>query len=85
MGFFTKKWDIHAIKTWPPGAFMAYDNRSIVRSSGAPEDKIHVGLGMVIANDGEGLIRVLWGANCSRPYLEYEVKKLNVNVISRVG
>ena len=86
MGFFTKKWDIKSIKTWPPGAFMAFDNRQALKNMGnEDEGHEHVAIGMVVANDGEGKIRVLWGANCSRPFLTYDVEKLNPNVIRRVG
>lgn len=64
--------NIHAIETWPPGSLMAF------RSS------VHQGVGIVIHNDGEGRISVVWGANCRDLFCTYSVKSLNVSVISRV-
>lgn len=72
--------NIHKIESWPPGTFMVFDN-SQVQSVIDGREKKHVALGIVVANDGDSKLRVLWGANCGRPYCEYHVFGLNPNVI----
>jgi hypothetical protein len=77
--------DIHDIRTWPPGTFILYDNRKHVagwkKFLSTSEAVEHVGIGIVVANDGINTIRVVWGANCEKPYLEYNVTSLNASVI----
>ena len=70
--------DVRDIRTWPPGTFMVYDNREV---PGMIYRDMHVGLGMVIANDGHNRIRVIWDVTCDQPYLEYDVSSLNPHVI----
>ena len=74
--------DIHNIRSWPPGTFMVIDQRDEWKRRGSPPNiKPFVGLGMVVANNGVDRIRVLWGANCRDAFLEYEVARLNPDVI----
>ena len=72
--------NIKNIKAWPPGAFMVFDNRQSRAVTGGMAEPF-VGLGMVVANNGVDRIRVLWGANCARAFLEYVVEQLNPEVI----
>lgn len=67
------------ILNWPPGALMRFDNTRISVLRG------HVGLGMVVANDGVNTIHVVWDAGCKEPFKGYEVSSLNPLVVSRVG
>lgn len=77
---------IHDVKSWPPGEFILIDQREEWKRMGSPASlKPHVGLGMVVANDGKNQIRVLWGSNCSSQYVEYRVDRLNPVVIYHVG
>lgn len=45
----------------------------------------HVGLGVVVTNDGVKTIGVVWDAGCKSRFEEYKVIDLNPLVISRVG
>ena len=76
--------NINEIKSWPPGTFMVYDNSDHRSVTGGMAQK-HVGLGIVVANDGMFYIRVVWGSNCKHQYLEYDVRTLNPNVIFHVA
>lgn len=79
--------NINDIKTWPPGAIMLFDNREQVKKQFKSDSRVkpHVGFGIVLANDGEGTIWVIWDSNCRDMFTEYFVKSLNTLVISRVG
>lgn len=82
--------NIQTIKAWPPGAFMMFDNRAAVERArkedlSMPDVRTHVGVGVVLANDGAGTIWVLWDSGCRDMFTEYNVKTLNPNVISRIG
>ena len=79
------KRDIHDIKTWPPGTFILYDNREECRKRMDARIVPHQGIGLVVANDGEHMIRVVWGGNCREVYLTYDVRHLNDAVIFHVG
>lgn len=73
------KVDVNDIRAWPPGALMMFDNTKIAGTLK------HVGLGIVVANDGCKLIDVMWDASCFVPFMQYDVPRLNPRVISRVG
>ncbi len=68
---------------WPPGTIMAYDNREQCLKHNLPDEVHHVGLGIVVANDGFSKIWVIWDATCRNCFSEYDVRHLNRLVISR--
>ena len=42
---------------------------------------LHVGRGIVVANDGDTTIEVLWDENCKQRMCVYDVRVLNYKVI----
>lgn len=56
---------------------MIFDSRDLER------DEQHLGFGLAVANDKHGKIWVLWDAGCGRMFCEYDVRKLNPQVIHR--
>lgn len=84
-----KNSDIRKIATWPPGSIMVFDNAMVIEESRKSDlamiDAItHFGFGLVVANDGDKRIHVIWDSNCSKAYLSYDVRFLNPKVIYRV-
>jgi len=73
--------DVKDYRSWAPGTFILFDNRHVVLKN----QQIHVGLGLVIANDDSGKICVIWGSNCRDRFSVYDCSKLNREVIFHVG
>lgn len=56
---------------------MVYDNMLGGRAR-------HVGVGLVVSNDGEKYVSVVWDIRCHTQFLKYEVSLLNKLVIKRL-
>ena len=68
--------DVHS---WPPGSAMAFNNHEF-----ADNDRRHFAVGLVIFNDGDGTIMVMWPGHCKEHMKTYDVKSLNEQVIRKV-
>ncbi len=74
---------IREIKSWPPGSMMQYYVMQDDPDAGE-ETALFYALGIVIANDGNDSITVMWSPHCHEKFSTYSVHGLNGAVISRV-
>lgn len=70
--------------SWPVGSLMLYDNHPKDLRPYRQSSFYHVDIGLIVTNDGDFTVMVMWGTKSKKRILSYDVRTLNPVVISHV-